>query len=144
MINNALLSHLDTLFIFMIIACGLCSIAYKSDILFNTNQTAIKFVIEKELAPMVTTSPPFSFPKLARVPLSQMAIRSSCHPFASLAIPSFGARKARATLRFSTAVHSSREHLSNSTRSIKTVSAFHVAYECSLLTISSNYCSYSF
>ena len=120
----------------MIIGCGLCSIAYKSDILFNTNQTAIKFVIEKELAPMVTTSPPFSFPKLARVPphKSPMAIRSSCHPTPSLAIPSFGTRKATATVRFSTAVHSSREHLPNSTRSIKTVSAFHVAYECSLLT----------
>ncbi|KAG2662075.1 hypothetical protein PVAP13_1KG526300, partial [Panicum virgatum] len=41
------------------------------------------------------------------------------HPF--LAIPSFGTRKATATVRFSTAVHSSREHLPNSTRSIKTV-----------------------
>ncbi|PUZ77947.1 hypothetical protein GQ55_1G414300 [Panicum hallii var. hallii] len=70
---------------------------------------------------MVTTSPPFSFPKLARVPpfKSPMAIRSSCHPAPSLAIPSFGTRKATTTVRFSTAVHSSREHISNSARSIK-------------------------
>ncbi|RCV08640.1 hypothetical protein SETIT_1G342900v2 [Setaria italica] len=48
-----------------------------------------------------------------------MAIRSSCHGPPSVAVPGFGTRKA--TLRFSTTVRSSHEHLSNSARSIKTV-----------------------
>nr|CAB3447913.1 unnamed protein product [Digitaria exilis] len=48
-----------------------------------------------------------------------MANRSPCHRSPSIAVPSFGTRKA--TLRFRTSVHSSHGHLSNSARSIKTV-----------------------
>ncbi|KAF8730186.1 hypothetical protein HU200_017159 [Digitaria exilis] len=58
-----------------------------------------------------------------------MANRSPCHRSPSIAVPSFGTRKA--TLRFRTSVP---RHLSNSARSIMTVSAFNLADECSSLT----------